>query len=78
MSLTSLASPLNLPSQDFIETKSDQDFINDTELDEPEESPLFGRCLYVIDEDEEGNEERCNNLCNPAEQLCKQCRRFCG
>ena len=63
--------------QEIEETKSDKDFINDKDEADDELRYVPGKCLNVIYEDDEGNVEQCNNPCNPSEQLCHGCKRFC-
>lgn len=63
--------------QELEETQSDKDFIDDEDKTVNELRYVPGKCLNVIFEDDEGNVEQCNNPCNPAEQLCHGCKRFC-
>ena len=67
-------------AQAFGETKSDKDFIDDSlsvndalDLYDDESSGKCNNIIYA----ESGEGFRCNSPCNPAEQLCKYCRRFC-
>lgn len=39
----------------------------------PPSPPQFGYCLQVIGQDETGEDVMCNEMCNPASQLCKDC-----
>lgn len=63
-------------------TRSDLDFINDkigdeNDLSDDELKSILqceGHCQSVIYIEPDGSEVRCNNLCNPAEQLCHLCR----
>ena len=62
--------------QDFVETNSDKDFIDDSSLEEVlNYFDVPGKCKNTIVED--GVTRRCDNKCNPCEQLCHDCRLFC-
>ena len=51
---------------------SDDDDRDNAEWTPP---PQFGRCMMVIGEDKDGTEYTCGEICNPAEQLCRDCKR---
>ena len=72
----SLEDPYHIPIDTQLHVSSsrqdDRLFIDDENHSQGDPPPV-NYCMMVLDEDEDGNETRCNEPCGPRDQICHHC-----